>query len=192
MKVIRLANVVLTLLCSTLLSSVVSASHSHAAVGLDALRGGSAVRKPSLVEQKKKLAQQATSVRKQVNVGQQKAKRQVAAVTASPKTLDALAGVLVLTAVERAINKLFVAKSIKFPAQLAGCIALFFGLLTADIIRPGLGESIYNSLLPGSNLLAKWFPVLFVPGLVLLPLAPSIGNGMEVRTAGCLKLIMAP
>mmetsp|Transcript_51017 Transcript_51017/g.143390 ORF Transcript_51017/g.143390 Transcript_51017/m.143390 type:complete len:427 (-) Transcript_51017:190-1470(-) len=72
------------------------------------------------------------------------------------------------------------AQSIKFPAQLAGCIGLFFTMILADVLRPGMGESIYSSLLPGTNLLAKWFPVLFVPGLVMLPLAPSIGNGMEV------------
>lgn len=95
---------------------------------------------------------------------------------------DAVAGALALTLIERAINKLFVSKAVKFPAQLAGCIALFLFLILADLVSPGLGESLYNTLLPGSNLLAKWFPALFVPGLVLLPLAPSIGSGMEVGT----------
>lgn len=96
---------------------------------------------------------------------------------------NALAGALAMAILERGINKVFVANSIKFPAQLAGCIGLFVLLVLADIVSPGLGESFYSKLLPGSALLAKWFPVLFVPGLVALPLAPSIGNGAEVRRA---------
>lgn len=93
---------------------------------------------------------------------------------------DALAGAVIMALLERAINKAFVANSIKFPAQLAGCIGLFVFLVLADTVSSGLGETIYSKLLPGSALLAKWFPVLFVPGLVTLPLAPSIGNGVEV------------
>lgn len=92
----------------------------------------------------------------------------------------AILGCLTLTALERGINKIFVKEGISFPAQLAGCIGLFTFLLLAEAAKPGTGVAFYNQLLPGSNLLAKWFPVLFVPGLVLLPLAPSIGNGWEV------------
>ena len=93
---------------------------------------------------------------------------------------DAITGVVVMTLIERGVNKIFAAKGIKFPSQLGGCIALFFFLLLADVVSPGLGESVYASLTPGSGLLAKWLPVFFVPGLAMLPLAPSIGSGMEV------------
>jgi len=164
-------------------------ARSDARNGLDAFRGGSAVRSPPPPK-----TLQSSNKKKNPRDGKQAPKATSSsakkkAVSTAPETKfrfplsehkDALLGVLVLTAVERGISKLFQTNSIKFPAQLAGCIALFFFLLLADGIHPGLGESMYNSLLPGSNLLAKWFPVLFVPGLVMLPLAPSIGNGVEV------------
>lgn len=93
---------------------------------------------------------------------------------------DAITGAIILTLIERGINKLFVAKGVKFPSMLGGCAALLFFLLLADLISPGLGELIFSSLSPGSALLAKWLPVFFVPGLAMLPLAPSVGNGLEV------------
>ena len=94
---------------------------------------------------------------------------------------DAIKGCIILTGLERGINKLFVKYGIAFPAQLAGCIGLFFFMILSEILKPGFGVSVYKFFVPGSDLLAKWFPVLFVPGLVMLPLAPSIGNGWEVR-----------
>jgi hypothetical protein len=96
---------------------------------------------------------------------------------------EAVKGFLILTGLERTINKIFVEYGIAFPAQLAGCIGLFFVMILTEILKPGMGVSIYQFFVPGSNLLAKWFPVLFVPGLVMLPLAPSIGNGWEVRVS---------
>jgi hypothetical protein len=93
---------------------------------------------------------------------------------------DAITGAVIMTLIERGINKIFVANGVKFPSQLGGCIALFFFLLLADVVSPGLGESIFTSLTPGSALLGKWLPVFFVPGLAMLPLAPSVGSGVEV------------
>ena len=93
---------------------------------------------------------------------------------------DAITGAVILTLIERGMNKIFQSKGIKFPAALGGCISLFFSLLLADIISPGLGESIFASLNPAAILLAKWLPVFFVPGLAMLPLAPSVGSGLEV------------
>jgi hypothetical protein len=98
---------------------------------------------------------------------------------------DAVTGAVIMALIERGFNKFFVTKGIKFPSSLAGCIALFFSLLLADGVSPGLGESMFAFLTPGSVLLAKWLPVFFVPGLALLPLAPSVGSGMEV----CILLV---
>lgn len=93
---------------------------------------------------------------------------------------NAIAGALVMTMIERGIFYLLKANGSKLPAQLGGCIALFVFLLLADVVRPGLGQSIFVSLSPGSALLAKWLPVFFVPGLAMLPLAPSVGSSIEV------------
>jgi hypothetical protein len=98
----------------------------------------------------------------------------------SAKQSDAVTGAVIMALIERGINKLFVTKGIKFPSALAGCIALFFSLLLADGVSPGLGESMFVRLTPGSVLLAKWLPAFFVPGLAMLPLAPSVGSAMEV------------
>jgi hypothetical protein len=93
---------------------------------------------------------------------------------------SAMAGALVMTMIERGIFYFLKANGSKLPAQLGGCIALFVFLLLADVVRPGLGQSIFVSLSPGSALLAKWLPVFFVPGLAMLPLAPSVGSSTEV------------
>lgn len=92
-----------------------------------------------------------------------------------------LAGVVVFALIEVAFRKLFKANGIRFPGQLAGCVALFVFMILAQIVSPGLGDVICNALSPGSGLLAKWVGVFFVPGLTMLPLAPSIGSPFEVR-----------
>ncbi len=94
---------------------------------------------------------------------------------------DAITGAIILTLVERVTNRVLKSQDIKFPAMLGGCIALLFFMFLAEFVSPGLGDSIFSSLSPGSALLAKWLPVFFVPGLAMLPLAPSVGSGLEVR-----------
>jgi len=49
------------------------------------------------------------------------------------------------------------------------------------VIFPNLfGDAVFEYLTPGANLLAKWLPVFFVPGLAMLPLAPSMGSPVEI------------
>ena len=94
---------------------------------------------------------------------------------------DAIVGAVILTMIERGVNKAFKAYDIDFPSMLGGCGVLLTSLLLADVVQPGLGEKIFQTLNPGAALLAKWLPVFFVPGLAMLPLAPSVGSGFEVR-----------
>jgi len=42
------------------------------------------------------------------------------------------------------------------------------------------GDAAHSVLSPGAALLAKWLPVFFVPSLVTLPLAQSLGSSTEV------------
>lgn len=99
----------------------------------------------------------------------------------NPAILDAaVTGTVVLTLIERVVNKFFVQAGVKFPAQLGGCGILFAFLVLADAVTPGVGTSIFEYLTPGTTLLTKWLPVFFVPGLAMLPLAPSLGSGMEI------------
>ena len=93
----------------------------------------------------------------------------------------ALSGAITMALLERGINKIFAAKGIGFPSPLGCCISLLTFMLLADVAKPGLGESIFAFLAPGQALLTKWLPVFFVPGIAMLPLAPSMGSGLEVR-----------
>jgi len=63
---------------------------------------------------------------------------------------------------------------------LGGCCILFIVLLLANAVKPGLGDAVFTSLSPGAGLLAKWLPVFFVPGLAMLPNAPSMGSAVEI------------
>jgi hypothetical protein len=93
---------------------------------------------------------------------------------------NAIAGSVALALIEKAVKKGLAAAKIEFPGQLAACIVLFSSLLLIETVSPSTANGIFNALTPGSALLAKWLPVFFVPGLVLLPLSKSIGGSMEV------------
>ena len=86
----------------------------------------------------------------------------------------------ILVAMDVAIRRLFRAKSIAFPSSLAGCGILFASLLSLHAVKAEWGDSIFSVLAPGAAVLAKWLPVFFVPSLVTLPLAQSMGNGWEL------------
>lgn len=92
----------------------------------------------------------------------------------------AIYGVAVMGAIEAGLKKFFAATGINFPSQLGGCMALFVVAVAAQSIHPGWGDAIQEFLTPGCDILNKWLPAFFVPGLAMLPLAPSIGSGLEV------------
>jgi putative effector of murein hydrolase len=104
-------------------------------------------------------------------------------------TSKEITGVVTFILIEVVFRKIFKANGIRFPAQLAGCVALFAFMILAQAISPGSGDSICGVLAPGAGLLAKWMGVFFVPGLTMLPLAPSIGSSIEiVKTLGVVVL----
>ncbi|KAL3782734.1 hypothetical protein ACHAW5_006730 [Stephanodiscus triporus] len=96
-----------------------------------------------------------------------------------PKSSE-LVGAAFFTALQIVLNKVFRANKITFPAMLGCTILVFASLVLAEAVFPGMGENAFQLLTPGSNLLAKWLPVMFVPGLAMLPLAPSIGSAVDV------------
>jgi len=64
---------------------------------------------------------------------------------------------------------------------MLGCtIGVFAVLVLAEAVSPGVGEAWFQLLTPGANLLTKWLPVMFVPGLAMLPLAPAVGSAADV------------
>ena len=108
-------------------------------------------------------------------------------------TPNALMGAVALTLVERGTNLAFQKYGVKFPSMLGGCVALFFGLLLLQSLGGNnLGDQIFEFLTPGSNLLGKWLPILFVPGLANLPLAPSIGSAIDVSLSVYYLSLQSP
>lgn len=97
------------------------------------------------------------------------------------KRQTALATALLLL-LDARLRSLFARCAIPFPSSLAGCGALFSGMLALDAANEARwGERVYAALNPGATLLAKWLPVFFVPSLITLPLASGLGDALEVR-----------
>jgi hypothetical protein len=97
---------------------------------------------------------------------------------------SALLGAVVMAVIEKLVKEGLNQAKIKFPAGLGACIILFTTLILLDFINPALSSYMFQSLTPGSALLAKWLPVMFVPGLVMLPLSPPIGTTIDVSIKG--------
>jgi hypothetical protein len=91
-----------------------------------------------------------------------------------------LKGASIFIVLDHLFRKAFLKYGINFPSQLGGCCILLTLMLVGNVIKPGSGDAVFTALTPGAALLAKWLPVFFVPGLALLPLAPSMGSPVEV------------
>jgi putative effector of murein hydrolase len=100
----------------------------------------------------------------------------------APKAKE-ITGVAIFVLIEVVFRKIFQVNGIRFPAQLGGCVSLFAFMILAQMLSPGSGDAICNVLSPGAGLLGKWMGVFFVPGLTMLPLAPSIGSPFEIVKA---------
>ena len=96
-------------------------------------------------------------------------------------TASELTGSAIFLILDHLFRKAFQAKGISFPSQLGGCCILFVFMNLLEVIKSGLGDGIFAFLTPGAGFLGKWLPVFFVPGLAMLPLAPSMGSPVEVR-----------
>lgn len=87
-----------------------------------------------------------------------------------------------------AFRRLLKTLNVAFPSSLAGCGALFTTLIALSSTKQSLGDGLYSLLAPGAAVLAKWLPVFFVPSLVTLPLAQSLGSSVEVRTIQWIQI----
>jgi len=96
-------------------------------------------------------------------------------------TADELKGTAVFLLLDHFFRVVFKKNGISFPSQLGGCCILFAIMIAAEIVKPGAGNAVFQYLSPGAGLLARWIAVFFVPGLAMLPNAPSMGNAFEVR-----------
>jgi hypothetical protein len=92
----------------------------------------------------------------------------------------ALAGVVLFGIFEKLTKMALASANISFPGQLGACVALFGILCAMDLVAPSASMAIFEFLTPAAGLLAKWLPIFFVPGLVLLPLSPGFGGPIDV------------
>lgn len=93
-----------------------------------------------------------------------------------------ITGVALFVGLDVAFRRAFRALNIAFPSQLGGCVILFtLWTLLSSFGGNKIADSMVNILSPGAGWLAKFLPVFFVPGLAMLPVAPSVGSFVEVR-----------
>lgn len=85
--------------------------------------------------------------------------------------------------VDVAFRRAFAAASIVFPSSLAACSFLFATMLA---MPSRASQALFEMLQPGSQLLAKWLPVFFVPSLVTLPLGDGLGSSAELAKVGAV------
>jgi len=99
----------------------------------------------------------------------------------SKQTQSEMIGVALFVGLDVAFRRAFKALGIAFPSQLGGCVILFtlWTLLSATGGNK-VADFMVNTLTPGAGWLAKFLPVFFVPGLAMLPVAPSVGSFVEV------------
>jgi len=103
------------------------------------------------------------------------------------KGLVTIASTSSLVLIDVAFRRLLKSLSISFPSSLAGCGALLTTMLITNAVKEEWGDYIYGLLAPGAALLARWLPVFFVPSLVTLPLAESLGSSVEIlKVAGTI------
>jgi len=103
-----------------------------------------------------------------------------------PSLIASISSTVALVALDIGFRRLLKSLSISFPSSLAGCGTLFTLLVTLCTVNESLGDGLYNLLSPGAAVLAKWLPVFFVPSLVTLPLAQSLGSSLEVLKVGAV------
>lgn len=93
---------------------------------------------------------------------------------------NAIAGSIAFAVLEKIVAKGMTKAGIKYPPMLAGCIILFAFLFLSDLFNPRMAAVVMEALTPAAAFLAKWMPPFFIPGLVVLPLSPSVGGTAEV------------
>lgn len=98
----------------------------------------------------------------------------------SSQLFSELSGVAFFVLAEYAVRILFASRGIKFPSALGSCLLLFGLSCVLRAVNPAWGDAAFEFVNPGAVWLARWMTVFFVPGLALLPLAPSFGGSVEV------------
>ncbi|XP_072956189.1 plastidal glycolate/glycerate translocator 1, chloroplastic-like [Typha angustifolia] len=87
------------------------------------------------------------------------------------KFLHLVTSLGLILALDKLLEKAFVAASIKFPSALFGMFCVFSVLMILDCIAPSAVTGFMNFFEPATMFIHRWLPLFYVPSLVVLPLA---------------------
>ena len=104
----------------------------------------------------------------------------------SRKDVQSILSAAAFVVIDVTFRRFFTARGISFPSSLGACGALFALLL---LLPQAISDRLFTMLQPGALILAKWLPVFFVPSLVTLPLADSVGNALELLKIGSVVVV---
>ncbi|GLU05326.1 hypothetical protein SLE2022_224300 [Rubroshorea leprosula] len=77
----------------------------------------------------------------------------------------------ILLAMDKYLEKAFVAAAIKFPSALFGMFCIFSVLMILDATIPSAANSFMNFFQPALLFIQRWLPLVYVPFFVVLPLS---------------------
>ncbi|XP_042483768.1 plastidal glycolate/glycerate translocator 1, chloroplastic-like isoform X2 [Macadamia integrifolia] len=87
------------------------------------------------------------------------------------KILHLLLSLGIIMAMDKFLERVFVAVAIKFPSALFGMFFVFSILMIFDSVLPSAATILINFFEPANMFIQRWLPVFYVPLLVVLPLS---------------------
>ncbi|CAA0812063.1 Plastidal glycolate/glycerate translocator 1-chloroplastic [Striga hermonthica] len=99
------------------------------------------------------------------------------------KLLHLVVSLGIVVAMDKFLNKVFVAAAIKFPSALFGMFCIFTVLVVLDSTVPAAATGLMNFFQPAFLFIQRWLPLFYVPYLVVLPLSVK-----EIPAASGLKI----
>ncbi|XP_043695785.1 plastidal glycolate/glycerate translocator 1, chloroplastic-like [Telopea speciosissima] len=89
----------------------------------------------------------------------------------------------IILAMDKILELAFLAAAIKFPSAIFGMFCVFSILMILDSLVPSAATSLMNFFEPGNMFIQRWFPVFYVPVLVVLPLSVKdipLASGVKI------------
>ncbi|KAL6549821.1 Plastidal glycolate/glycerate translocator 1, chloroplastic [Orobanche minor] len=100
------------------------------------------------------------------------------------KLLHLVISLGIIFAMDKFLNKAFVAAAIKFPSALFGMFCIFTILMVLDSTVPAAATGLMSFFQPALLFTQRWLPLFYVPYLVVLPLTVK-----DIPAASGLKIL---
>ncbi|XP_043694263.1 plastidal glycolate/glycerate translocator 1, chloroplastic-like [Telopea speciosissima] len=89
----------------------------------------------------------------------------------------------IILAMDKILERAFLAAAIKFPSAIFGMFCVFSILMILDSVLPSAATSLMNFFEPANMFIQRWLPLFYVPILVVLPLAVKdipVASGVKI------------